>query len=54
MKDQMQFGSATATNPFSINRFLPGSLNLSGDSKHDVSATSAAFIEIDVVINSAT
>ena len=42
MKDQMHFGSATATNPFSINRFLPGSLNLSGDSKHDVSATSAA------------
>ena len=44
MKDQMQFGTATAnaTNPFSINRFLPGSLNLSGDSKHDVSATSAA------------
>ena len=42
MKDQMQFGSSTATNPFSINRFLPGSLNLSGDSKHDVSATSAA------------
>ena len=42
MKDQMQFGSASATNPFSINRFLPGSLNLSGDSKHDVSATSAA------------
>ena len=38
----MQFGSSTATNPFSINRFLPGSLNLSGDSKHDVSATSAA------------
>ena len=44
VKDQMQFGTATAnaTNPFSINRFLPGSLNLSGDSKHDVSATSAA------------
>ena len=44
MKDQMQFGAATtnASNPFSINRFLPGSLNLSGDPKHDVSATSAA------------
>ena len=46
MKDQMQFGSvpANATNPFSINRFLPGSLNLSGDAKHDgISATSAAI-----------
>jgi hypothetical protein len=45
MKDQMQFGAPTAnaTNPFSINRFLPGNLNLSGDSKHDVSATSAAI-----------
>ena len=51
MKDNggMQFGAsaAVASNPFSINRFLPGSLNLSGDPKHveshyDYSSAAAA------------